>query len=98
MLPSLKEALDEMAELKKEAGDLKIIIHQELKEAPEDSIEVMAIQSEILQIDQDIEELKGHLIQIEQTLRMFYRKQIWFYVKNSLSTMRPVIFRPGLSG
>ena len=39
MLPSLKEALDEMAELKKEAGDLKIIIHQELKEAPEDSID-----------------------------------------------------------
>ena len=69
MLPSLKEALDEMAELKKEAGDLKIIIHQELKEAPEDSIEVMAIQSEILQIDQDIEELKGHLIQIDSIHR-----------------------------
>ena len=69
LLPSLNEALEEMAKLKKEAGDLKIIIHQELQEAPEDSIEVMAIQSEILQIDQDIEEIKSHLIQIDSIHR-----------------------------
>jgi len=69
LLPELRESLDAMAELENEAGELKLVIHEELKEAPEDSIEVMALQSEIVQIDQEVGSLKLYLIEIDSIHR-----------------------------
>jgi len=69
LLPELREKLSAMSKLEKEAGELKLVIHEELKEAPEDSIEVMALQSEIFQIDQDVGNLKVHLVEIDSIHR-----------------------------
>jgi len=69
LLPELREKLLSISLLEKEAGELKLIIHEELKDSPEDSIEVMALQSEILQIDQEVGSLKTHLIEIDSIHR-----------------------------
>ncbi len=69
LLPELREKLHSISLLEKEAGELKLIIHEELKDSPEDSIEVMALQSEILQIDQEVASLKTHLIEIDSIHR-----------------------------
>jgi len=69
LLPELRQMLEAMSQLENEAGELKLVIHEELKEAPEDSIEVMALQSEIIQIDQEVESLKVYLVEIDSIHR-----------------------------
>ena len=46
--------------------DLKIIIQEDLKGTPEESVEVMAIRSEIMQLDDDINQFKVHLLKIDE--------------------------------
>ena len=46
--------------------DLKVIIQEELKGSPEESVEVMAIRSEIMQLDDDIHQFKVYLLRIDE--------------------------------
>ena len=63
---SLTEKLEKYRELETQMEDLKIIIQEDLKGTPEESVEVMAIRSEIMQLDDDINQFKVHLLKIDE--------------------------------
>ena len=61
--------VDEISDLQAEANVLKITVHDKLADDPRDSIFVMATNSEILQIDQEISSLRNHLTEIDSIYR-----------------------------
>ena len=69
LLPELVLLVDEISDLQAEANVLKITVHDKLADDPRDSIFVMATNSEILQIDQEISSLRNHLTEIDSIYR-----------------------------
>lgn len=63
---SLFEKLETLRKYEEQMDDLKVIIQEEMAGTSEESFEVMAIRSEIMQVDQDVEGFKQHLLQIDQ--------------------------------
>jgi hypothetical protein len=65
LLPSQLNKLEDIRELEGEASKIKVYISSMLEESPSDSIEAMALRSEILQVELEIRELKNSLIEID---------------------------------
>ena len=63
---SLAQKLETLTKYQEQMDDLKVIIQEEMAGSPEESVEVMAIRSEIMQVDQEVAEIKLHLLQIDQ--------------------------------
>jgi hypothetical protein len=66
---SLKEQFNKIKELRDQLEKLKVKIQEETEGAPEESVEVMAIRSEIMQVDEEISSHKGYLLRIEEIHR-----------------------------
>ncbi len=66
LLPRLQQKLSKLEELEGQIDQLKILVQEEMQNSPSESIEVMAMRSEIMQLDQDIKDKKGYLIRIEE--------------------------------
>jgi hypothetical protein len=64
--PRLAEKLTEIQEIELQMDRLKISVQEEMDDEPSESIEVMALRSEVMQLDEDIKYKKGHLIRIEE--------------------------------
>jgi len=65
LLPSLQKLLQKVAKLQQQAADIKIYLSALLEENPNDSIEAMALRSEIMQMEQEVKVLKESLISID---------------------------------
>lgn len=65
LLPSLHEKLKSMLQLEKEAAEIKVYLSSMLEDNPNESIEAMALRSEILQLDNDIDQFRNSLIKID---------------------------------
>ena len=65
LLPSLQKLLQKVAKLQEQAADIKIYLSSLLEENPNDSIEAMALRSEIMQLEQEVKVLKDTLIYID---------------------------------
>ena len=65
LLPSLQKLLQKVAKLQEQAADIKIYLSSLLEENPNDSIEAMALRSEIMQLEQEVKVLKDTLISID---------------------------------
>jgi len=63
---SLAQKLETLTKYQEQMDDLKVIIQEEMAGSPEESVEVMAIRSEIMQVDQEVAEIKLYLLQIDQ--------------------------------
>jgi hypothetical protein len=66
---SLKKQFNKIKELRDQLEKLKVKIQEETAGAPEESVEVMAIRSEIMQVDEEISSQKGYLLRIEEIHR-----------------------------
>ncbi len=65
LLPSLQKLLQKVAKLQEQAADIKVYLSSLLEENPNDSIEAMALRSEIMQLEQEVKVLKDTLISID---------------------------------
>ena len=65
LLPSLQKLLQKVAKLQEQAADIKVYLSSLLEENPNDSIEAMALRSEIMQMEQEVKVLKDTLISID---------------------------------
>jgi len=65
LLPSLQKLLQKVAKLQEQAADIKVYLSSMLEENPNDSIEAMALRSEIMQLEQEVKVLKDTLISID---------------------------------
>jgi regulator of replication initiation timing len=65
LLPSLEKLLQKVAKLQEQAADIKVYLSSMLEENPNDSIEAMALRSEIMQLEQEVKVLKDTLISID---------------------------------
>ncbi|MEL0099383.1 MAG: hypothetical protein VW907_07505, partial [Opitutae bacterium] len=63
---SLVQKLAKYQELECQMEDLKITIQEEMRGAPEESVEVMAIRSEIMQVDEEVNQFKQYLLKIDE--------------------------------
>ena len=63
---SLVKKLSKYQELESQMEDLKITIQEEMRGTPEESVEVMAIRSEIMQVDEEVNQFKQYLLKIDQ--------------------------------
>ncbi len=63
---SLVRKLAKYQELESQMEDLKITIQEEMRGAPEESVEVMAIRSEIMQVDEEVNQFKQYLLKIDE--------------------------------
>jgi len=61
----LHEKLKSMLQLEKEAAEIKVYLSSMLEDNPNESIEAMALRSEILQLDNDIDQFRNSLIKID---------------------------------
>jgi len=66
--PSLSLMYKELVEIEEQIKELKISLQEEMKNSPSESIENMAIRSEIMQLDEEIKQKRHFLIQIEKIL------------------------------
>lgn len=64
--PRLADKLRKIQEIELQMDQLKILLQEEMEDVPSESIEVMALRSEVMQLDEDIKEKKRHLIRIEE--------------------------------
>jgi hypothetical protein len=64
--PRLAYKLKKIQEIELQMDQLKISVQEEMEDAPSESIEVMALRSEVMQLDEDIKDKKAHLIRIEE--------------------------------
>lgn len=62
---SLSEKFKKHQELQSQMEELKIKIQEETAGSPEESVEVMAIRSEIMQVEDEVNLHKNHLVKIE---------------------------------
>ena len=62
---SLNEKFKKHQELQSQMEELKVKIQEETEGSPEESVEVMAIRSEIMQVEDEVNLHKNHLIKIE---------------------------------
>ena len=63
---SLAEKLNKFKNLESQWENLKVIIQEEMEGEPEESVEVMAIRSEIMQLDEEVSLFKKHLLKIDE--------------------------------
>ena len=63
---SLIEKFQKYQSYEEQLGELKILIQKGIEGAPEESVEVMAIRSEIMQLDEEINRFKNYLLQIDE--------------------------------
>lgn len=63
---SLIEKFQKYQSYEEQLGELKILIQKDIEGAPEESVEVMAIRSEIMQLDEEINRFKNYLLQIDE--------------------------------
>lgn len=64
--PRLADKLTKIQEIEQQMDQLKISVQEEMEDTPSESIEVMALRSEVMQLDEDIKDKKAHLIRIEE--------------------------------
>jgi hypothetical protein len=64
--PRLADKLKKIQEIELQMDQLKILLQEKMGDVPSESIEVMALRSEVMQLDEDIKEKKRHLIRIEE--------------------------------
>ncbi len=69
LLPSLADKLAHMDKMEKESSEIKVYLSNMLEDNPEDSIEAMTLRSEILQLDQEIENARTALKEIDSIHR-----------------------------
>jgi hypothetical protein len=62
---SLSEKFKKHQELQSQMEELKVKIQEETEGSPEESVEVMAIRSEIMQVEDEVNLHKNHLVKIE---------------------------------
>lgn len=65
LLPSLHKLAQKVEQLQGQAAEIKLYLSSLLEENPNDSIEAMALRSEIMQLDQEVNVLKESLISID---------------------------------
>jgi hypothetical protein len=63
---SLNEKFKKHQELQSQMEELKVKIQEETEGSPEESVEVMAIRSEIMQVEDEVNLYKNHLLKIEE--------------------------------
>ena len=63
---SLSEKFKKHQELQSQMEELKVKIQEETEGSPEESVEVMAIRSEIMQVEDEVNLHKNHLVKIEE--------------------------------
>ena len=63
---SLNEKFKKHQELQSQMEELKVKIQEETEGSPEESVEVMAIRSEIMQVEDEVNLYKNHLVKIEE--------------------------------
>lgn len=66
---SLREQFNKIKELHEQLEKLKVKIQEETEGTPEESVEVMAIRSEVMQVDDEISSHKRYLLRIEEIHR-----------------------------
>ena len=63
---SLSEKFKKHQELQSQMEELKVKIQEETEGSPKESVEVMAIRSEIMQVEDEVNLYKNHLLKIEE--------------------------------
>ena len=77
---SLSQQLEKCRDLESQMEDLKITIQEEIAGSSEESVEVMAIRSEIMQIDEDVNQFKQHLLRIDEIHKAKLNPEEYFHI------------------
>ena len=77
---SLVQKLMKFQELESQMEELKVTIQEEMKGSSEESVEVMAIRSEIMQVDEEVNQFKKYLLRIDEIHKDELNPKVYLHI------------------